>query len=415
MVTDIQTQNERSILASLIKDNKAVYKVAPILKAHHFHNHDHQLLYGAILTMLRQRQQVEPVGLARAIKEAGSDIPGDVIVSIMQTDPCHHEVLEVAAKEQRIFHQEKECRELLIHANDYTDIEDYKEVRNKLDEILDEDCDKPFVRSDTDAIKAYEKIQEVREHKFGGLDTGYIAFDRITGGLWPGEVTVMGARPGTGKTTFALCCGWNIAQSHPVGMMSLEMEHHSLFTKFFAMEGVISADRIRKGNLNDEEYAALNQAIPRIQSRQFIIDDASHSLDQIILRARMMVHQHGIKLLILDYIQLVESSEGDNREQRIASVSRAMKMLAKECKIHIIMISQLNRESTKSKDGEPYLENLRESDAMGNDSDIVVLIWRDWNDTLTNLKVSKNRNGGRVGAWQLAFDSEKGKYKNVAL
>jgi replicative DNA helicase len=288
-------------------------------------------------------------------------------------------------------------------------------VRNKLDEILDEDCDKPFVRSDTDAIKAYEKIQEVREHKFGGLDTGYIAFDRITGGLWPGEVTVMGARPGTGKTTFALCCGWNIAQSHPVGMMSLEMEHHSLFTKFFAMEGVISADRIRKGNLNDEEYAALNQAIPRIQSRQFIIDDASHSLDQIILRARMMVHQHGIKLLILDYIQLVESSEGDNREQRIASVSRAMKMLAKECKIHIIMISQLNRESTKSKDGEPYLENLRESDAMGNDSDIVVLIWRDWNDTLTNLKVSKNRNGGRVGAWQLAFDSEKGKYKNVAL
>src|SRR5258706_5505025 len=249
-----------------------------------------------------------------------------------------------------------------------------------------------------------------RKGVLNGLGTGFPDLDRMTDGLHVGEMIVIAARPSMGKTSLAMNIAESIVleQGLPVGVFSLEMSSESLVMRMLCSIARVNLRSIREGFMSEADFPKLTSAAGRLARAPLFIDDsAGLSILQLRARARRMHQQHGVKLFVIDYLQLLHSTarrSQENRQQEIADISSGIKALAKELKVPVIVLSQLNRELEKDKSRKPRLSDLRESGAIEQDADVVGLLYKPSNDDEegasedqeaipVNLLIAKQRNG----------------------
>jgi len=251
-----------------------------------------------------------------------------------------------------------------------------------------------------------------RQGQLGGISTGFVDLDKMTDGLHGGEMIIVAARPSMGKTSLAMNIAEHVAMELklPVGVFSLEMSAASLILRMMCSLARVNLRKIREGFMSEEDFPKLTNAAGRLSASKLFIDDtAGLSILQLRARARRMAQQHGIKLFVIDYLQLCNSTARraqENRQQEIADISSGIKALAKELNVPIIVLSQLNRELEKDKSRKPRLSDLRESGSIEQDADLVGLLYKpnagddedaaatDENDGIpVNFLIAKQRNG----------------------
>jgi replicative DNA helicase len=274
----------------------------------------------------------------------------------------------------------------------------------------------------------FERVEFLHEHKDEplGIPTGYPDLDKLTGGLQKGDLIIIAARPGVGKTSLMNCIGYHAAFRHRqrVAIFTLEMSNEQLVQRFAASETGIDSQRLRTGDLRDEEWGSLTKVCMQMADLYIFLDDTP-SLSPLDLRvkSRRIYQEYGLDLIIVDYLQLMQgenNGRSDNRVQEISYISRALKGIARELKVPLIAGSQLSRLVEQRSDKRPMLSDLRESGSIEQDSDIVMFIYRDevYNpDTefknIAEISVAKNRNGP-TGKANLFFDRHLTSFKNLA-
>ncbi|HXJ58240.1 MAG TPA: replicative DNA helicase [Candidatus Dormibacteraeota bacterium] len=275
-------------------------------------------------------------------------------------------------------------------------------------------------------IEAYHQ----RQGQLGGLGTGFMDLDKLTDGLHEGEMVVIAARPSMGKTSLAMNIAENVAVNLklPVGVFSLEMTAESLVMRMMSSLARVNSRNIRDGFLSERDFAKLTTAAGQLAKAPMFVDDSSGlSILQLRAKGRRMHQQYGIKLFVIDYLQLLHSTarRAENRQQEIADISNGIKALAKELKVPVLVLSQLNRELEKDKNRKPRLSDLRESGAIEQDADLVGLLYKpnsgeddegpspDQEAVPVNLLIAKQRNGP-TGDVQLTFLKSCTRFESAA-
>ena len=283
-------------------------------------------------------------------------------------------------------------------------------------------------------IQAKKRIEDIANKKgLSGIPSGFSRIDRLTSGWQPSDLIIIAARPGMGKTALALSMARNIAVEYniPVAFFSLEMSSLQLITRLISSETGLSSEKLRTGNLEKHEWEQLNVKVKGLEKAPLFIDDTpSLSIFDLRAKARRLVSQHHIKIIMIDYLQLMTTGgnqKGGNREQEISTISRNLKALAKELNLPVIALSQLSRAvETRGGTKRPLLSDLRESGAIEQDADIVSFIYRpeyykidEWDDEertptagQAEFIISKHRNGG-LDEMRLKFVGHLGRFENL--
>ena len=281
--------------------------------------------------------------------------------------------------------------------------------------------------------QALAKIQEIGNSEgMSGLETGFTKLDALTSGWQPSDLVIIAARPGMGKTAFVISMAKNMAIDfgHGVAVFSLEMSSVQLITRMISSETGLTSEKLRKGNLEPHEWEQLNVKVKKLSDAPIFIDDTpSLSVFDLRAKARRLVSQHGVKIIVIDYLQLMTAGgkSGGNREQEISMISRNLKALAKELEVPVIALSQLSRAvETRGGSKRPLLSDLRESGAIEQDADIVSFIFRpeyygmtEWDDDehtpcegQGEFIVAKHRNGG-LDNIRLKFTGHLAKFSDL--
>ncbi len=280
---------------------------------------------------------------------------------------------------------------------------------------------------------ALDNIEVLRQKEDGlsGVPSGFTKLDRVTSGWQKSDLVIIAARPGMGKTAFALSMARNIAINHDkaIGFFSLEMSSEQLVSRLIASEAELSASKLRRGDLKDYEMVQLHEKIKQLSDAQIYIDDTpALTVFELRAKARRLVKNHNVEIIIIDYLQLMSAGgNAGNREQEISTISRSLKGIAKELKIPVIALSQVNR-GVESRTGtgskRPMLSDLRESGAIEQDADIVTFIYRpeyykiyEWDNgddsrSQAEIIIAKHRNGALENV-RLKFTAEFAKFSDI--
>lgn len=418
---------EESVLGSLIIDPEAISQVEDVLRPEDFYRDAHRMLYETMLMLSTRREPGDFVTLCNELERTNTlTLVGgaSTITALMNGVPTSANVAYYA----HIVAQKALYRRL-IHAAGRIAALAYEEADNALEEAeqlifalgqthLGNASDLtplPVVLSD--CMTTLDTLHE-RKTAITGVPTGYRHLDAPLGGLQRADLVVLAARPGTGKTSFALNVARNACQSgYRVAFFSLEMSKVQLGMRLLSMEAHIDQHRLRLGWVEDHEWDQLVAALGLLSEGQMWIDDtAALSLASLRSRARRVQAQHGVDLIVVDYLQLMRAAiDGSgkrmqNREQEIAEISRGLKAVAKEVNVPVLALAQLSRAVETRASKVPQLSDLRESGAIENDSDVVLFIYRDELYTpesaaagTADLIIAKHRNGP-TGTVRLGFD-----------
>lgn len=416
---------EEAVLGGMLIDKKGVDEVIDILKPEAFYRPAHQLIYEAISELFKNTQPIDILTVADQLRKQGKlEVAGGEFYLIQLTQKvssaAHIEfharvVLQKHIQRSLIKISNEIIEEAYDETTDVFDLLDSAET--KLYNVTDGNLKRSSESARDLVIKARKKIEEIfnRGEEFSGVPSGFTGIDKITAGWQPTDLIIVAARPAMGKTAFTLSMARNIAidGKMPVAFFSLEMSSVQLITRLIASETGLSSDKLRKGNLEDHEWQQLNFKVRDLENAPLYIDDTpSLSIFDLRAKARRLVSQYGIKIIIIDYLQLMTAGGGKgtgNREQEISTISRNLKALAKELNVPIIALSQLSR-NVENRPGHkrPQLADLRESGAIEQDADIVTFLYRPeyykidtWDDPenspTTNQAefiIAKHRNGG---------------------
>ncbi len=392
-----------------------------------FYDLRHQTLYEVMVGMYDRKDAIDLITLGQKLKDAGQldGIGGLAYLSqLMDAVPSAANLayyLDIVREKHVLRRILATCTEVLgkLHGHEGT-------VDSLLDEVerdilkISEDREEVGGRTMKELVRsAVDMIQEYHQRKGGltGLPTGFADFDKMTSGLQPADMVVIAARPSMGKTSLAMNIAEHVAVEVglPVGVFSLEMTSESLVMRMLTSLARVNGRMIRDGFLSEGDFRRLTAAASKLSRAPLHIDDTPGlSILQLRARARRMWQQHGVKLFIIDYLQLMHSTSkkaADSRQQEVAELSNGVKALAKELKVPIIVLCQLNRELEKDKDRKPKLSDLRESGAIEQDADLVGLLYKPAQEdddqrredpearddgmaaTPVNLLIAKQRNG----------------------
>ena len=388
------TELEEAVLGALMLEKDALSSVVDILKPSSFYKDGHAAIYDAILALFNDSQPVDLLTVTNQLRKDGTlDVVGGAYaVTNLTTKVNSAANVEYHA---RIITEMAIKRELIrvaseIHHEAYEDTTDVFELLDKTESSLFDISEQNIRRNYQDMrsimTEALSELEARKKHKDGltGVPTGFSALDRVTSGWQKSDLIIIAARPGMGKTAFVVSAMRNAAVDFhkPVAIFSLEMASVQLVNRLISAEAELESDKIKKGNLADYEWQQLLHKTNKITNAPIFIDDTP-ALTILELRAkcRRLKSQHDVQLIIIDYLQLMsgETSRGGsgNREQEIASISRALKGLAKELNVPVIALSQLSRAvETRGGDKRPQLSDLRESGSIEQDADIVMFLYR---------------------------------------
>ena len=427
---------ERSVLSSLLLDPRAFHDVSLELRADDFYHPAHQIVYRAMLAIHEEGRPADLITLSEQLnaRKQLDQVGGTVFLA---------EIADFAATAANVTHHAKIVRDKAVKrrlAAVATEIvESAFEDAGSADELLDFaesrvfDVSKAQSRSTFQSLHAempgtFDYVEAImnRGGELTGIPTGFRDLDQMTGGLQAGELVVIAARPSMGKTAFALNIARNAAVDHgkKVAVFSLEMTTRSLIIRLLSSEAAIDFSSLRKGFLPMTDYRRLQTAADKLTNAEIWIDD-SGSLDilEIKAKSRRLHAEHGLDLVVLDYLQLAHA-EGrrDRKDLEVAEISKGLKALAKELDMPVIALSQLNRgpEQRDPDKRRPMMGDLRESGAIEQDADVIAFIYRDivYNkDTedprLAEIIIEKQRNGP-TGTVKLDFEGKFARFQNRA-
>jgi replicative DNA helicase len=423
---------ERSILGAILLDNALCNQAIELLRREELFLDSHRRIYEKMIALTERGVAVDLVTLADELKRAGEfeQVGGatyiaSLIDGLPRTDNIEHYARLVKSKAmlRRLITASNQ-----IIANCFAEEEDAETLVDQAEQMIfqiaEDRIRQGFRYIGEVAQRRLEQIEQMagRPEMITGVPTGFTDFDQMTSGLQVQDLVIIAARPSQGKTALAL----NIAQyaaknGHVVGIFSLEMSAEQLVSRLLCSEARVDAHRLRTGYLNREEWAKLADALRRLMETQIFIDDtAAQSVMEMRAKSRRLKAEHGLDLLIIDYIQLM-SGRGriESRQQEVSQISRELKGLAKELKVPVIALSQLSRAPELRSEHKPQLSDLRESGSLEQDADVVCFIYREEvynpseeNRGLAELIVGKQRNGP-TGSVQLAFLKEFTRFENM--
>ena len=416
---------EQQVLGSLLSDRDAIFKVVDLLRVDDFFIPRHQRVYAAAQALLERRERIDSLtiqvelGRREELDRAGG-------VAYLRT---LIEAVPTAVEVERHAHAVRDraiLRRLLgaatsIAADAYDEPTDIPLTLDRAEQRLfalrDESANAQLRHITASLQSNYEHLTERMERPFelSGIPSGFKEIDYYTEGFTTGDLIVVAARPSVGKTSLALGMTFNIARrGHPVLLFSLEMDAKQIVSRFLALNSRMDLLALRTGNIIDTDAAAALHGLP------ILIDDTPGiSIMELRTKARRASTHEKIEVIVVDYVQLIRTGEDDeNRVQEIATITRNLKSLARELGVVVIGLSQLSRAAGDS-GGEPKLSTLREGGSLEQDADIVLMLWRDREETpagaprLINGAIAKNRNGP-TGIFQLLFESEQAKFFSKA-
>ena len=430
---------EKSVLGAILIHNDAFNHAAELIDSRDFFRDAHRRIFDKMVVLSERGDAIDFVTLKEELTRAGDldDVGGPAYIASLADGVPRSANVEYYAR----IVKEKSTLRNLIHSANKILVEAY-EAELEPDLLLDE-AERAIFAIAEDRIRAgfvplrdlvqssFSTIEKLQQHKglVTGVPTGFVDLDAITSGLQPSDLVLVAARPSMGKTSFVL----NVAQhvgtttQMTVGFFSLEMSKEQLFMRLLTSEARIDAHRFRSGYLNEKDYGRLSHALGTLaEARVFIDDTAAIGVLEMRAKARRLKAEHGLHLLVIDYIQLMQGrGRFESRQQELASISRSLKGLAKELNVPIVALSQLSRAPETRSDHRPQLSDLRESGALEQDADVVMFIFRPEQyrtedgeaeqsvEGVAEIIVGKQRNGP-TGTVKLAFIKEHTRFENLA-
>ncbi len=429
---------EEAVLGALMLEKDAINHVVDILNAESFYKNSHQEIYKAIVQLFNNQEPVDILTVTNQLRKNGTLelAGGSYYITELTSKVSSAAHVEFHA---RIITEKAIKRELIriateVHKEAYEDTTDVFDLLDKTEQALF-DVSEINIRKDYSDMKSImaEAIMELEAKKLHsdgltGIPTGFTSLDRITSGWQRSDLIIIAARPSMGKTAFVVSAMRNAAVDFkkPVAIFSLEMANIQLVNRLISAEAELESDKIKKGNLEDYEWEQLNHKTRALAEAPIFIDDTpALSILELRAKARKLVSQHKVELIIIDYLQLMtgdSTKSGGNREQEIASISRSLKNIAKELNIPIIALSQLSRAvEVRGGSKRPQLSDLRESGSIEQDADLVLFLYRpeyygitqdeEGNNVkgMTEVIISKHRNGS-LGTVKLKFIGQYTKF-----
>ncbi|WP_082026450.1 replicative DNA helicase [Flammeovirga sp. OC4] len=414
---------ERVTLGALILEKEALNEVIEVLKTDTFDREAHQYIYNAIVGIFNRSEPVDHMTIVTELRKSGElEKVGGVsyIARLTQSVTSSANVLHYA----RILQEYSIKRKLINVSNEiqvkaYEDTTDVFDLLDKMEtslfEVSEENVRKNYMGMNEVVKEVFHELEELRDNDndFTGVPSGFTNLDRVTSGWQPSDLIIIAARPAMGKTAFILsaCRNASVGFGKPTAIFSLEMSAAQLVKRLVSAEAELESEKLKKGNLTDEEWRRLVDKTSSLSSAPIYIDDTP-ALTVLELRAkcRRLKAQHDIQMIVIDYLQLMsggDSKSKGNREQEIAFISRSLKQIAKELNVPVIALSQLSRAvETRGGDKRPQLSDLRESGSIEQDADMVMFLYRpeyygldedeEGNSTkgMGEVIISKNRSGG---------------------
>jgi replicative DNA helicase len=455
---------EQGLLGALLIDNKAFERVSDFLKPEHFYAPVHGRIYGVITKLIERGQIASPVTLKGVFHEdedlshlGGAAYLADLaasVVTIVNVEDYGRTLFELHLRRELITLGEEMVNDAHKYDVDVGPTDQIETVERKLYELATVGDTGtgfiPFSTSLTGAIAMAEAAYRRSSH-ISGVTTGLRDLNKKLGGLQPSDLLILAGRPSMGKTSLATNIAFNAAQAHarsagkegaPVAFFSLEMSAEQLATRILAEVSEVPSEKIRKGEVRDVEFRRFVEASQELATIPFYIDDTpALSIAQVRTRARRLKRQHGLGLVVIDYLQLLRGSGGrssENRVLEISEITRGLKALAKELSIPVLALSQLSRAVEQRDDKRPQLSDLRESGTIEQDSDVVMFVFREeyyierrqpsegtpeheeWKaemeraHNIAEVIIGKQRHGP-VGTVKLAFQGEFTKFSDLQI
>lgn len=427
---------EESVLGACLISREAIATALEILKPTDFYKPTHQEIFEAILELYGRGDPIDSVTLAEELRRRGTlDQVGDrpYIFALVQSVPTPGS----AEHYSRIVEEHAILRRLIEASHHISDIaysvpEDVEQAVDSAEDLIyqvaqrrDASDFQPLKDLLVENMETVEKLYE-RGSSITGVPTGFTELDNITAGLQPSNLIIVAARPAMGKSALALSMAQNMAvEDHtPVVIFSLEMSKNELVQRLLCSEARVDSSRLRRGLLQDSDWPKLSHALGRLAEAPIFIDDTANvTIMEMRAKCRRLKAKHGLGLVIVDYLQLMQPHAGrrsDNRVQEVGEISRSLKILARELDVPVIAVSQLSRQVEHRTDKRPMLADLRESGSIEQDSDVVMFIYRDEvyntdspNKGIAEILIAKHRNGP-IGKVELAFLDHYTKFANLA-
>ena len=429
---------EKCVLGAILIDNPSFNQAAEVIDAGDFFRDAHRRIFEKMIGLSERSQPIDPVTLKDELTRTGEldEVGGPAYVASLTDGVPRSANVEYYAK---IVKEKSTLRKLIQSASEVLgraydaeqDADDLlDEAERSIFQIAEHRLRTGFVPLSELVNSGYELIEKLQEHKglVTGVPTGFTDLDEMTSGFQPSDLVIVAARPSMGKTSLvlnmAMHCGLDAGRT--VGVFSLEMSRDQLFLRMLTSEARVDAHRFRGGFLGEGDYSRLVAAFARMHEAKIFIDDSPGlGILEMRAKARRLKMEHGLDMLIVDYLQLMQGrGRFDNRQQELAAISRSLKILAKELQVPIIALSQLSRAPESRSDHRPQLSDLRESGALEQDADVVLFIYREEmylvdgerppeSEGVAELIIGKQRNGP-VGTVRLAFLKQYTRFENLA-
>lgn len=423
---------ERAVLGALLLDEDAIIKVNDFLQPNHFYSPKNSLLYENIRELFDQRKSIDVLTLSDILKkkEILKKVGGvSYITELVESVPTSSHVEEYA----QIVKEKSLRRDLIRVGSDLGELafdEDkaidlvLDKAEQKIFAVTEESLDRDFIHVSTLLEASYEKAEDAdkRSEKVSGIKTGFNLLDAILGGFQKSDLIIIAARPSVGKTAFALDIARHAAtkEKRNIGIFSLEMSNMQLMDRLLAMQVNANLWDLRMGKMPDEAFGRLADAMGILSESGLYIDDTPGAhIMELRTKARRMKMEHGLDMIIIDYLQLIRGRNAENRVQEVSDISRTLKEIARELDVPVVSLSQLSRAVESRTSRIPQLSDLRASGSIEQDADVVMFLHREetYNpDTdrkgLSELVIAKHRNGP-TGQVELFFVKEQARFREL--
>jgi replicative DNA helicase len=423
---------EQSLLGSILIDRDVMDRIADIVTAEDFYRESHRKIFSAMSELYSRQDPIDILSLTNRLEEKKElEASGGVtyLTDIVSTVPSSSHATIYA----RIVQKKKMLRDLISSAQmimemGYGEAEDVESVLDEAEQKILAVAQrslrqefKPIKGALNEAFERFEKIQ--KGETLRGVPTGYADLDAKLGGLQRSDLIILAARPSLGKTSLALNIARHVSlvEKIPVGIFSLEMSTDSVVDRFISSEAHVNSWNLRTGHLSGEDdFERINNALAVLSEAPLYIDDAaSPTIVQIRTMARRLKAEHGLGLIIVDYLQLIYNPNAESMVQQITEISRSLKSLARELNVPVLAISQLSRAVENRPDQIPRLSDLRESGSIEQDADVVMFIHREDRvkkdsdkKNIAKIIIAKHRNGP-VGEIELFFNEQETSFQNL--
>ena len=425
---------EEAVLGSILINQETIYEVSELLDIEDFYRKNHRTIYKAMLNLSTSKKAIDIITLTNYLTHISKleEVGGIVFVTslankVPSTANLKHYINIVKEKSMlRNIINIAEHMESMSYDNEQLDTPEV--ILDKTEQMISRLTKKMIVTKvdniQGQTLKAYMDIENIINHKdeLLGLETGLYDLDNFLQGLKNSDFMILAARPSMGKTAFALniASHLSIKKDTPVVFFSLEMSSNQLIHRIFSSRGLIPLFDLKSGNLDDAHTQKLIKVSNKLSQTKLIINDEISNLMSLRSIARKLKRENDIKLIIIDYLQLLEGTRRENRNLEISEISRSLKILAKELDIPIIALSQLSRSVESRQVKKPMLSDLRESGSLEQDADIVMFLYREdyynpetENKNITDVIIAKNRNGP-TGTIPVYFHKEYVRFQDLA-